>query len=204
MDDTGSGTASGGLARLFVRHRAELLRFLIARSGGGDGEDLLHELWLKTKLQPIGPIANGRAYLFRMASNLVLDQVRQRQRAMARDQDWLAAEGLAGTSLEHRPDPAPAADEILARRQDAALLLDAIAALPPGAQRALRMHRLEGLGQAEVARHMGISRSGVEKHLAVAMRHLRNALRNCGWDYMATSGGSEAREKEPSQAEQRS
>ena len=39
----------------------------------------------------VGPIANGRAYLFRMANNLALDRVRRRQRAMRRDRAWSSA-----------------------------------------------------------------------------------------------------------------
>jgi RNA polymerase sigma-70 factor (ECF subfamily) len=35
---------------------------------------------------------------------------------------------------------------------------------------------------------MGISRSGVEKHLAVAMKHLRDRLAQCGWFAFAVSG----------------
>ncbi|WP_293841182.1 sigma factor-like helix-turn-helix DNA-binding protein [Sphingopyxis sp.] len=45
----------------------------------------------------------------------------------------------------------------------------------------MRLHRFDGHGQAEVAAIMGISRSGVEKHLALAMKHLRDALADCGF-----------------------
>ncbi|WP_235829398.1 RNA polymerase sigma factor [Croceicoccus estronivorus] len=166
---------------IFESHRGELLRFLTARCGDREeAEDLLQELWIKASGQPADPIANGRAYLFRMANNLVLDQRRARQRAMARDHNWLEAEGQMADVPEKRPDPALPADETIVKQQEAELVRQAIAALPPGAQKALRLHRLEGLGQAEVAQVMGISRSGVEKHLAVAMKHLRNALADCG------------------------
>lgn len=182
MEEAGSGSGDNGLAGLFAQHRGELLRFLVARCGSADdAEDMLQELWIKAKGQPAGPVSNGRAYLFRMANNLVLDQARLRRRAMVRDHSWLAADGLAEGLPEERPDPSEGADEVLAKAQEARLLQQAIADLPPGAQRALRLHRFEGLGQAEVAQIMGISRSGVEKHLAVAMKHLRNSLRNCGW-----------------------
>ena len=137
---------------------------------------------------PAGPIANGRAYLFRMANNLVLDLRRSRLRAMRRDFGWLDDQGGGACAApEDRPDPALPADEDLARRQEAELLHRVIAGLPPGAQRALRLHRLEGIPQAEVAQIMGISRSGVEKHLAVAMKHLRSALSDCGSRTTATS-----------------
>jgi RNA polymerase sigma-70 factor (ECF subfamily) len=156
MSDAAPESGKGGLAGLLAQHRAELLRFLVARCGSaGDAEDLLHELWIKASTQPMGPISNGRAYLFRMANNLVLDQARLRPRAMIRDHNWLAADGHAESAVEDRPDPSQPTDEALVRVQEAMLLRRAIAALPAGAQRALQLHRFEGLGQAEVAQIMG-------------------------------------------------
>jgi RNA polymerase sigma-70 factor (ECF subfamily) len=49
------------------------------------------------------------------------------------------------------------------------------------------LYRFEGRGQAEIAAMMGISRSGVEKHLALAMKHLRVSLADCGLFGVATS-----------------
>jgi len=39
-----------------------------------------------------------------------------------------------------------------------------------------RRHKLDGLSHAEVAAEFGITRSAVEKHIAVALRHLREAI----------------------------
>lgn len=181
MQSIDGDTGSAGLGALFTQYRFELLRFLTARCGSREeAEDHLQELWVKISTQATGPIANGRAYLFRMANNLVLNELRSRHRAMARDRNWLENEGGGAAEPEDRPDPAMPADEAIARQQEAALLERAISSLPPGAQRALRLYRLEGIPQGEVAEIMGISRSGVEKHLAVAMKHLRNALADCG------------------------
>lgn len=172
----------GGLAKLFEDHRRELLRFLVARCGDpGEAEDLLQELWIKADSSSPGPVANGRAYLFRMANNLVLDGVRARRRAMARDRNWIEAEGPVEALPEDRTDPSLPADEAIAKAQETEILKRAIAELPPGARRALQLYRIEEMSQAEVARTMEISRSGVEKHLAVAMKHLRNALADCGF-----------------------
>lgn len=189
-----------GLASLFEAHRGELLRFLRARAGSlPEAEDCLQDLWLKAASEPAAPIANGRAYLFRMANNLLLDRRRGHYRAMQRDRRWIESEGETAPA-EWRADPAPRADDALARQQEADILARAVAALPPGAQRALRLHRFDGHGQAEVAEIMGISRSGVEKHLALAMRHLRAALADCGFfDSMAShqSGRSDAATPRP-------
>lgn len=179
--------AQTGLVALFEQHRGELARFLAARCGDAhQAEDLIQELWIKLAAATPGPVANGRAYLFRIANNLVLDTLRARRRAMARDHRWLR-DDAGGDTSEERPDPAPSAIDSIVAGQERAILHRAIANLPPGAARALRLHRFDGLGQAEVARAMGISRSGVEKHLATAMRHLRGALSDCGFFEVAAS-----------------
>jgi RNA polymerase sigma-70 factor (ECF subfamily) len=179
-----------GLAALVSAHRADLRAFLTARCGDpAEAEDLLQELWLKVANVPSGPIGNGRAYLFRAANNLVLDRLRARRRAMRRDRAWLEDGTRGAAGVADRPDPAPRADEAMIRAEEAAVVRRAIAELPSAARRALELHRLEGHGQAEVAQIMGISRSGVEKHLATALRHLRRALADCGYFATAASSG---------------
>lgn len=181
---------TSGLARVLEENRRALLQFLAARCGSADeAQDLLQDLWIKVSEQSTGPIANPRAYLFRMGNNLVLDRVRGRQRAMRREFVWVEAEsdGVASPP-EDRADPAEPADEALARRQEAAILRKAIDDLPEGAARALRLYRFDGHGQSEIAQIMGISRSGVEKHLALAMKRLRTALADCGCFAAAASG----------------
>lgn len=172
---------SDGLQALFDRHRAEILRFLAARCGNAEeAQDLLQDLWLKLARSAPGPVRNGRAYLFRMANNLVLDKARGARRAMRRDRAWLDADGPVPDLPEHRPDPADNAEETLARQQEVEALREAIDSLPPGQRRALWLYRIEEHNQAVVAAIMGISRSGVEKHLALAMRHLRERLGAAG------------------------
>ncbi|BBD99984.1 RNA polymerase sigma factor [Sphingobium amiense] len=176
------GSPGAGLAAMLEAHRSELMRFLAGRCGSVDeAQDVLQDLWIKASSQPAGPIGNPRAYLFRMANNLVLDRLRGARRAMRRDRDWIAdGEGERDTAPEARVDPSEPADERIARQQEAEILRSAIARLPDGAARALRLYRFENLSQGEIAQRLGISRSGVEKHLALAMKHLRAALIDCG------------------------
>ena len=172
---------ASGLSAFVEQHRAELARFLAARCGNAAlAEDLLQDLWIKASSQSAGPVANPRAYLFRMANNLVLDHRRAEHRAMARDRAWIEEDGPAPAEAEDRADPALPADEAIARDQEAALVRAAIGRLPPGAQRAFQLCRIEGRKLEEAAGMLGISRSGVEKHLALAMKNLRADLANCG------------------------
>jgi RNA polymerase sigma-70 factor (ECF subfamily) len=44
--------------------------------------------------------------------------------------------------------------------------------------RAFRLHKLEGLSQAETADAMGVSRKMIEQHIGVAIRRLAERLRS--------------------------
>jgi RNA polymerase sigma factor (sigma-70 family) len=174
MKLTEAQTSGSGLSQLLGELRPELLRFLTARLGDvGEAEDLLQELWIRvSRGVAAGPVSNGRAYLYRAAQNLALDRVRERRRRAARDGEWADGQRAALPG----PEPADAranAEAVLLAREEAGALAAAIAALPEAAGRAFRMHKLEGMPHAEVARALGITRSGVEKHMAVAMAHLR-------------------------------
>jgi RNA polymerase sigma-70 factor (ECF subfamily) len=192
LADKAFEAVNAGLAALLEAERGALLRFLAARCGdAAEAEDLLQELWLKIAARPSGPVANARGYLFRMANNLVLDRARGRRRAMRRDREWADQEEPAQASIELRSDPAPDAEAGLIEAQESAMVRQAVEALPPGARRALLLYRFEGRGQDEIAGIMGISRSGVEKHLALAMKHLRRALIDCGFLGAAASSEQE-------------
>lgn len=203
LAETGSDANGpvGGLAAVFADCRPALVRFLAARTGDPQlAHDLAQDLWIKLAVGATGPVNNPRAYLFRMANNLALDHARGARRAMARDLGWLEADGASTAMPEDRPDPAPLADAMVEQHQEAEILARAIAGLPAGARRALLLYRFDDMSQADVAGTMGISRSGVEKHLAVAMKHLRQALINCGYrDAMASGLGTRSEGTPPAE-----
>lgn len=168
--------STSGLSQLLEALRPELLRFLTARLGDrGEAEDAIQELWIRLRHGVGEPVGNARAYLYRAAQNIALDRIRQRRRRAARDGQWADSQWLDVSGPEPA-DPRADAETALLDREEAAALAAAIAALPEAAGRAFRMHKLDDMPHAEVARALGISRSGVEKHIAVAMAHLRRAL----------------------------
>ena len=169
-----------GLRAIFSHERAALHRFLVARSGSReDADELLHELWERTG-RAAGPVANPRAYLFATANNLVLDRRRAERRRAAREEAVARDPAIGhGPNAVVADDGTDALDALLEREGLERLRL-AIAGLPDGARRVLTLHKIEERSQADVAAALGISRSGVEKHMAVAMRHLRAALIDCG------------------------
>jgi RNA polymerase sigma-70 factor (ECF subfamily) len=115
-------------------------------------------------------VQNNAAFLYRMGSNLMLDRLRQQHRAAARDGDWRQVEAsfIDGEAVaDERP-----ADEALAGRQRLALMLAALEELPPAVRQAFRLHKLEGLSQADTAAALGVSRSSIEKYISAALKHL--------------------------------
>jgi RNA polymerase sigma factor (sigma-70 family) len=155
----------------------DLRRFLVARTGSeADADDLLIELWIRLSTAPTGPVSNPRSYIFRTANNLVLDKLREARRRERRESVWTADQiGSEIASLEVA-DSAGNAERMLIEQEEADRLARAIEKLPRAAQRVLRMHKLDGLSHSEVADRLGISKSAVEKHMAVAMKHLRRLL----------------------------
>lgn len=166
-----------GLTGTLEARRGDLRRFLIARTGSeADADDLLSELWIKANSVQPGPVSNPGSYLFKMANNLVLDRLRETSRRQRREGDWIAEQRGSHALVEEPADPASSAEQMLIERDEQNRLTEAIDHLPARARRVLRMHKLEGLGHAEIAAQLGISKSAVEKHMALAMAHLRRIL----------------------------
>ncbi len=157
---------ASGLSAVLIANRGPLLRFLRARGAGEDSEDILQELWLKVdRLEAEGPIADPRAYLFRMADNLMHDRVRASMRRANREQAW--------TETGFDPagqDETPSAERALAARQRLRRVEMALATLGERTQLIFRRFRLEGVTQSRIAQDEGISVSAVEKHLQRAYR----------------------------------
>lgn len=161
----------------YLGQRDALARFLRARMGPGvDVEDLLQDVYLRVAAAGDGAdIQNPRAYLYRLASNLLLDRVRSQRQTAARDDAWRQVHHVAGPAEDIADTPS--AEDVLAGRQRLAALLEALDTLPPKTQRVFRMHKFEGLSYAETAERLGISRSGVEKHMMDALRVLARTVK---------------------------
>jgi RNA polymerase sigma-70 factor (ECF subfamily) len=153
------------LLRLYLQKRPSLVRFFAARLGSSAAaEDLAQELYLKlSSLDPAG-MDNPSAFLFRIAQNLMLDRLRQDRRAALRAGAWATAQDLRTGE--------PAVDDALAARRRLARLAELVEGMPAKMGQAFRLHKLEGLSQAETAAAMGISVSAVEKHISAALKLL--------------------------------
>jgi RNA polymerase sigma-70 factor (ECF subfamily) len=171
---TGPGTALGDA---FVRMRGTLERYLRARGAADQAEDLVQELWFKVAaLPPDADVSDPSSYLFRMAHNLMLDRWRTEFRRCARERVYVeeGEGGIAGI------DPAPAPDRALEARRSLTAVQDILRQLGERTDHIFRRHRVDGIAQRDIAAELGITVSGVEKHLQKAYKALYAAQKEGG------------------------
>lgn len=165
------------LVEAYFERREALVLFLAARTRCmATAEDLAQDLFVRLSALDPAEVKAPAAMLYRMATNLMIDHVRSAQRASRRDADWrrdthaqLGGEDVVGETP---------ADEAIISRERVRLLADAVNGLPPQMGRAFRLHKLDGLSQAQTAQAMGVSVKMVEQHVAAAIRRLTERLRS--------------------------
>lgn len=158
------GESIDGLRRIILNERARLLRFLAARGAGDEAEDILHDLWQRVATTPGQPVAEPIAYLFRAAENLMRDRRRSMVSRERRQMDW--------HDVSTAPQEEPLGERVLIARERVRQVEDVLAALGSRVERIFRLYRLDGVGQAAIARDLGVSLSSVEKDLQKAYRAL--------------------------------
>lgn len=162
---------SSGLLATYLARRDDMRRYFLARLGSGvDVEDLVQDLYLKVRDMPANEIRNPAAFLYRLASNLMLDRLRHRRSTVARDAAWRSTHHVS-VGAQDIVD-APDAEAVLIARQRLDRLSEALKTLSPQTQRVFQLHKFDGLSHAETAARLRISRSAVEKHISAALKHL--------------------------------
>lgn len=158
------------LLQLFQPHAQDLERFMTRRLGCPQAAaDLLQETLLRLiQLGAPQSIDNPRAFLFRVASNLVIDHQRRQQREAA-----YRAEEAAGADI---PDPCPSIERVLFTKQQVEVLKQAIAELPPKCRQVFILHKFKHMSYVEVGAHLGIAQSTVVKHMIKALEYCKRRI----------------------------
>lgn len=160
-----------GLSALFFEMRPALLRFLSSRGASlEEAEDALQDVHLKLLGERTGPIAQPRAYLYKMVNNHFLVHRRTIGRRSRREEDWINAHGSGGEM-----DDQPSVETELVARQQVEILQRVVDRMPDRTRMIFRRFRIEGEPQRVIAAELGISVSAVEKHLARAYQEISAA-----------------------------
>ena len=154
---------------LFRKHSQELKRFLRRRGASDDAAaDLMQETFLRLlTASPNRPVDNVQAYIFRTASNLSIDLVRQKR--------LLPLIENADDVLNYLPDDTPSPERVVMSRQELALLQLALDQVPHQPKEVF-LARLDGKTFAEIGRLMGIPPQTAFSQMLKVLMHLKAAL----------------------------
>ncbi len=143
----------------FLENNAILKRFL-ARffSDSQDIEDVAQEAYLRAYVaEQQKEIEQPKAYLFRIARNLALTQLKKKSKKIT---DYLEESG-ASVVIEC----GAAADSEVEAQESLGLYCEAVAALPEKCRQVFLLRKVHGLAHKEIAQRMSLSASSVEKYL---------------------------------------
>jgi len=161
--------AHSDLQALYRAHAPELRRYLTRRLACAEtAQELAHETFLRLlRLRPEQPLADPRAYLFRIAANLVIDHFRKESGAPA---------AVPEDSPDRRATAAPGPERVLLAREEVRRLEQAIDEMPPRRREIFLMHKFDGLSYAEIAGRLGIAKNTVMVQMMKALAHCRDRL----------------------------
>jgi RNA polymerase sigma factor (sigma-70 family) len=158
-----------GMDVLYARHWGELCHYIKKHFGPGppDPEDVAQDAFMKfAAIDDREAIDNPRAYLFRMAHNILVDEHRR-----------LALRRANPGDTETRPasdDRTP--ERVLVGRERLEILTGCLRAMPAARRRSFLFNRLQGLSCAAIARMTGYSESAIKKHIDLALKDLEASL----------------------------
>jgi RNA polymerase sigma-70 factor (ECF subfamily) len=170
-----SGRPPSALLASYLERRDDLRRFFLARLGpDADVEDLVQDLYLKVVSLGDEPVRNPPAFLYRLASNLMLDRLRQKRRSNIRDADWRSSNqaSIGPVDVADTPD----AEAAVIARQRLDKVLAALASLSPRTRQIFKLHKIDGLSYVQTAEALGITKSAVEKQISLALGHLHSRV----------------------------
>lgn len=150
-------------ARLY---EAPLTRYFAKRGcQNATVQDLVQDVFIRlARRSADSTIEHPEAYLMQTASSVWNDFLRGRQRR--HHADHLEYDETLHTGADFSPE------RVLEGRQEVERLMAALQQLPPRTRQAYLLCRVEGMKRKHVAERMGITVSGIEKHLVKATRHI--------------------------------
>jgi RNA polymerase sigma-70 factor (ECF subfamily) len=151
----------------------QLVRYLATNGWSyDDARDLAQEAMLRVhKFQQSQTLDNARAFLFKTANNLAIDQIR---RTHLHDK-YLRSE-MPADQEEDNYQFAPSPERTAAAKQELDNIYAVVDKMPTKVKRAFLLNRDRDLSYTEIAKEMGVSNSMVEKYITEALKVLRQQI----------------------------
>jgi RNA polymerase sigma-70 factor (ECF subfamily) len=164
--------------------RARLHAFLARRVESPEvADDLTQDVLLRLLQHRDTVVENPTAWLYRVARNVLIDHYRSRgsQRRLYAGDPTMAATMLAEEPFANDPQAA--------QRELAGCLRSLVDQLAEPYRSAVTAVDLDGQTQAEVARRLGLSISGMKSRVQRGRRQLRQLLTECCLVHTSPTGG---------------
>ena len=171
---SGDVSAPHDFSKLYQEHHAWLVRWLAHRTRGIDNaQDLAQDTFLRIVARPrvLDNLGHPRAWLVRVANNLVVDQARRR----------LLEKHYLELLTELPEQEVPSVEEQLQLLELLNRIDQLLDGLRPLEKTTFLMSRLDGLTYKEIAEQLQISLSSVEKYMAKAMLACYKAMYQEGY-----------------------
>lgn len=155
---------------IFFRYDKRIYKFIFKMvKDDSIATDITQEVFIKIwkKRELLVDIHNAEAYIFTIASNLTLNQIKKSLRE-AHIREML--------QTIQRQNNAYNADNTLLLHDSEALILDIVEALPPQQKRIYQLSREQGLNYNEISSTMKISSNTVRNHLVKALHTIRTRI----------------------------
>lgn len=155
---------------LFYRFKDKLYSFLLGITNSETkAEDLVQDIFMKIwqERKEFPEIDNVNAYIFRMAQNYAIDQLRKKSREILFFTDILNPE-------EDSSNPNPA--DILINKEFKQLIDEAVDQLPPQQKKIFVLHRIQGIPHEKIAAMLNLSVSTTQNHMREALINMRMYL----------------------------
>ena len=164
------------LAKLVAQHGTSLEKFLARKlDSPEDAAEVAQDAFLRLhRMEEPEKLDNARAFLFQVASNLAIDQLRRRTlhfRFLNSEKNMVSGgEPVDINAIAASPE------QIISAREKLAAIYQAVDELPFNVKQAFLLHRKSGLSYNDIARQMDVSVSSVEKYILQALKHCRARL----------------------------
>jgi RNA polymerase sigma-70 factor (ECF subfamily) len=168
---------AGSFALLLERHRSPVIHFLYRMvQNQAVAEELAQDVFLRVYRSRASyePTARFTTWLFRIATHLALNQIRDRRhdRASESIDDDPRRDGL----ILQLPDRMPTVEQRMLRDVRLDEVRQAIGALPAKQKAAVLMHKYQEMEYTQIAGALGCSESAVKSLLFRAYETLRSRL----------------------------